>query len=62
VLIPSLVSVRHFSENGHILVELYKKLCRLKKEGINGIWARIIKNAFAPLFVGRFDFVAGNPR
>jgi len=43
-------------------VELYKKLCRLKKEGINGIWARIIKNAFAPLFVGRFDFVAGNPR
>src|SRR5204863_3389493 len=25
------------------------------------VWARIIKNAFAPLFVGRVDYVAGNP-
>ena len=27
----------------------------------NGVWARIIKNAFAPLFVGKVDYVAGNP-
>lgn len=44
-----------------ILRDLYKKLCQLEADGINGIWARIIKNAFAPLFVGRFDLVVGNP-
>jgi methylase of polypeptide subunit release factors len=27
----------------------------------NGIWARLIKNAFAPVLVGEFDFVVGNP-
>ncbi|MDD5523532.1 MAG: SAM-dependent DNA methyltransferase [Kiritimatiellae bacterium] len=43
------------------LTNLYKKLCVLENDGIDGIWARIIKNAFAPLFVGRFDLVAGNP-
>jgi SAM-dependent methyltransferase len=42
-------------------VALYKELVRLDKENKNGIWARIIKNNFAPLFVGRVDYVAGNP-
>ena len=28
---------------------------------MDGIWAKILQNAFMPLFVGRFDFVAGNP-
>ena len=40
---------------------LYKELVRLDKENKNGIWARIIKNNFAPLFVGKMDYVAGNP-
>lgn len=40
---------------------LYTRLLELHAQGINGIWARIIKNAFAPLFQGRFDYVAGNP-
>lgn len=44
-----------------LLRDLYAKLLDLDAKGVNGIWARIIKNAFAPLFVGRFDFVAGNP-
>ncbi|MCZ2356644.1 MAG: SAM-dependent DNA methyltransferase [Bacteroidia bacterium] len=44
-----------------ILGETYAKLLDLEKKGINGIWARIIKNAFAPLFMGEFDFIAGNP-
>ncbi|OGN95826.1 MAG: hypothetical protein A2Z77_04070 [Chloroflexi bacterium RBG_13_51_36] len=45
------------------LVELYKKVQRLKKEGRNGLWARIIKNAFAPVFrtTSPFDYVVGNP-
>ena len=47
-------------------VVLYKDLVDLEHDPMgsrNGIWARIIKNNFAPLFEGResFDFVAGNP-
>jgi len=44
-----------------VALRLYEQLLKLDHKGINGIWARIIKNAFAPLFQGRFDYVAGNP-
>lgn len=44
-----------------VVCRLYEKLQNLERQGVNSIWARIIKNAFAPLFVGRFDYVAGNP-
>lgn len=44
-----------------VLSETYEKLVELEAKGINGIWARIIKNAFAPLFVGTFDLIVGNP-
>lgn len=40
---------------------LYRKLVELEEKGINHIWARIIKNSFAPLFLGKFDYVIGNP-
>src|SRR4030042_6843017 len=43
------------------LRETFEKLVELENKGINGIWARIIKNAFAPLFVGKFDLIVGNP-
>lgn len=49
------------SRDIEVVYNLYEKLLTLEKQGINGIWARIIKNAFAPLFVGEFDYVAGNP-
>ncbi len=44
-------------------LDLYKELVKLDKANKNGIWARIIKNNFAPLFEGResFDYVVGNP-
>ena len=42
-------------------LDLYKELVKLDKANKNGIWARIIKNNFAPLFVGKMDYVAGNP-
>ncbi len=42
-------------------VELFRELVSLDKANQNGVWARIIKNAFAPLFIGKADFVAGNP-
>jgi hypothetical protein len=41
--------------------DFYGKLQKLDAENRNGVWARIIKNAFAPLFVGTVDYVAGNP-
>jgi SAM-dependent methyltransferase len=47
------------AENLH--ADLYTELVKLDKANKNGVWARIIKNAFAPLFAGRFDYVAGNP-
>ena len=40
---------------------LFSALTQLKKQDRNGIWARIIKNAFAPLFIGTVDYVIGNP-
>jgi len=44
-----------------VLEQLYARIKELDEKAINGIWARIIKNAFAPLFCGQFDYVAGNP-
>ena len=41
--------------------DLYNELLKLDKANKNGVWARIIKNSFAPLFIGKVDFVAGNP-
>jgi hypothetical protein len=41
--------------------ELYKQLQALDGNNQNGIWALIIKNAFAPLFIGTVEYVAGNP-
>ncbi|MCH7472034.1 N-6 DNA methylase [bacterium] len=41
--------------------DLFSQLAKLNEEKRNGVWARIIKNAFAPLFIERVDYVAGNP-
>jgi Eco57I restriction-modification methylase len=41
--------------------DLYNELVKLDKANRNGVWARIIKNSFAPLFIGRVDYVVGNP-
>lgn len=41
--------------------ELYEFMQRLDEEDRDGIWTRIIKNSFAPVFAGRFDVVIGNP-
>lgn len=43
------------------LEELFDKVEQLKIENRNHIWARILKNNFAPLSMGKFDFVIGNP-
>ncbi len=43
------------------LASLYATIHDLHAKGRNGLWARIIKNAFAPVFLAPFDYVAGNP-
>ncbi len=43
------------------LVKLFQHLKELHDQGLNGVWARIIKNAFAPLFLEPCDYLVGNP-
>ena len=43
------------------LEALYRRLYKLEEENRNGIWARLIKNEFSPVLVGKFDYVVGNP-
>ncbi len=46
-----------------LIGEVFERVARLNADGKNGIWARFLKNQFAPVFIGRhrFDFVIGNP-
>lgn len=44
-----------------VLQELFERLADLHKRGLNGIWARVLKNAFMPLFLEQFDYIVGNP-
>jgi len=44
-----------------ILIKLFEMLSKLEKEGKNRIWTRVLKNSFAPLFAGKFNYVVGNP-
>jgi SAM-dependent methyltransferase len=41
--------------------KVYEKISDLHRQGMNGIWARLLKNNFAPLTVGQFDYIVGNP-
>ncbi|MGB9878107.1 MAG: Eco57I restriction-modification methylase domain-containing protein [bacterium] len=49
------------SRNEQIVRNFYQRILELEKDNRNGIWARFLKNAFAPMFAGQFDFVVGNP-
>jgi len=46
-----------------LIGDVFDRVARLNADGKNGIWARFLKNQFAPVFIGRnrFDFVIGNP-
>ncbi len=41
--------------------KLYQDLLKLEQEGKNRVWVAIIRNAFAPIVKGLFDYVVGNP-
>lgn len=48
-------------ESEHALTDLFERLSDLHRRGLDGIWARVLKNAFMPLFLEPFDYVVGNP-
>jgi len=43
------------------LTELYEKLLKLEEEGKDDVWISVLRNAFAPILKGKFDYVVGNP-
>jgi type II restriction/modification system DNA methylase subunit YeeA len=50
-------------ESGEVayVTKLYGDLLKLEQEGRNRVWVAIIRNAFAPLLKGKFDYAVGNP-
>ncbi|HPO90104.1 MAG TPA: N-6 DNA methylase [Victivallales bacterium] len=50
-----------FPTNEQVVKDFYNQILNLEKQNKNGIWARFLKNSFAPMMAGRFDFVVGNP-
>lgn len=44
-----------------MIEQLYSVFYELEKAGKDKIWTSIIRNAFAPLLKGKFDYVVGNP-
>lgn len=44
-----------------VVAAFYTELLELESQRRNGIWARFLKNTFAPMMAGRFQFVVGNP-
>ena len=44
-----------------MLLELYNKLLEFERQGKDHTWLSVLRNAFAPLLKGKFDFVVGNP-
>jgi len=43
------------------LKKLYNIFLELENSGKNHVWISIIRNAFAPLLKGKFDYIVGNP-
>ena len=50
-----------FPPHEKVVVNFYEHILDLESEGKNGIWARFLKNVFAPMTAEQFDFVVGNP-
>jgi SAM-dependent methyltransferase len=56
------LSPPQWNENAVSLArQLYEEMLKLHRDGMNGLWARLLKNNFAPLTVGQFDYIVGNP-
>lgn len=51
----------YFPDEAKVASFLFNQVMTLSIDGRNGVWARLIENAYAPLFAGKFDVVVGNP-
>ncbi|HYN81181.1 MAG TPA: hypothetical protein VES88_06735 [Gemmatimonadaceae bacterium] len=60
-LTPVTQSVSEWENAEAVLRVLYSRLLELHARGVDEVWAEIIENRFAPLSLGRFDVVVGNP-
>lgn len=50
-----------FAPHEEVIRDFYNQMVELEQQGKDGIWARLLKNIFAPMVAGKFDFVIGNP-
>ena len=50
-----------FAGHEKVVARFYEHIMELERGGRNGIWARFLKNVFAPMTADRFEFVVGNP-
>lgn len=50
-----------FPPHENIVMHFYKEIMDLENQQRNGIWARFLKNVFAPMMANKFDYVVGNP-
>lgn len=41
--------------------DFYLKMENLNERNLDGVWANVIKNAFAPVFQRKVDYIVGNP-
>jgi SAM-dependent methyltransferase len=44
-----------------ILAAFYTECLDQHRRGLDGLWPRVLRNAFMPAFIGDFDLVVGNP-
>ena len=44
-----------------VLKEFYLSMKALNERNLDGVWANVIKNAFAPVFQRKVDYIIGNP-
>lgn len=44
-----------------ILAEFFERCREMHSRELDGLWPRLLRNAFMPAFIGRFDLVVGNP-
>lgn len=47
--------------DGEVLERFYEQCLDLHRRGLDGLWPYVLRNAFMPAFVEKFDLVVGNP-
>jgi len=60
---PARLMPEEIERAGDHLRAIYRQLRDLHEQGLNGVWARIVKNQFAPVFLSLdpCQYVVGNP-